>query len=489
MMLRFCLVFVAVSLGAADDPDWIQLARLSMSNYALVKAEGSPPDVFCSKKGSKPNGCHCWNDKGKATSDGDDCSSPTGCLIYDTKDNGSIHFMNLSSGEDLQKTLTQWAVPSGMVKLFEVALLTENATFTTFAFTVNPKTAHYEAHVGTARLHQGQRFLGYVYGIADGDLVQPYKRSVRAGDCHGTMRGQKPRGYTSDEIDKLRGGLASAAFKKAAGLATVEAKLGNDLTSDKDQMESFLEKWQSKGLDVVELTPSQYRAEPSRKLQSDPFDSLFDIIQKITGAWQSIVNAFKSSYSEQIVDKEFANGWKSFKAATRTFKGAGLQYDKADEFFADIRGMLNIPSNYTKDFDQQIQWIKFFDNTTWSSHNTQFSTGKGGSDTVFTMFARNRQSEQKLDVLFLTCSQEFKKADNYFVISESRSILGGIWSSTKLKFKKIPAGITDQDLMFVADYFQLLAYQQIALASGDKAPPDPQFPQTVVRPSMENIVV
>merc|ERR1719224_43241 len=118
--------------------------------------------------------------------------------------------------------------------------------------------------------------------------------------------------------------------------------------------------------------------------------------------------------------------------------------------------MIDIPKDYTKDFDQQIEWIKFFDNITWSSRNTQ--------------------EDQKLDVLFLTCSQEFKKADNYFVISESKSILGGIWSSTTLKFKKIPAGITDQDLMFVSDYFQLLAYQQIALASGAAAPPDPQFP-------------
>jgi len=138
--------------------------------------------------------------------------------------------------------------------------------------------------------------------------------------------------------------------------------------------------------------------------------------------------------------------------------------------------MLKIPSEYTKDFDMQIEWIKFFDNTTWSSHNTQFKTGKGGQDSSFTMFARNRQDDEKIDVLFLTCSQEFKKADNYFVISESKSILGGLWSSTTLKFKDIPAGITDADLTFVSDYFQLLAYQQIALASGEEAPPDPQFP-------------
>merc|ERR1712039_329448 len=107
-------------------------------------------------------------------------------------------------------------------------------------------------------------------------------------------------------------------------------------------------------------------ADPSpESLFVGPFDSLFNIINQITGTWQNIVNAFKSSYTEQIADKEFNNGWSKFKAATRAFKGAGLGYANADEFFVDI--------------------------ITWSSHNTQFNIGKGGDDKQFTMFARNRQ--------------------------------------------------------------------------------------------------
>ena len=162
---------------------------------------------------------------------------------------------------------------------------------------------------------------------------------------------------------------------------------------------------------------------------SNPFAMLIAAIQQITGAWQSIVNAFKSSYSEEISDKEFANGWSKFKESTKVFKGAGLEYAKTDEFFTDIQSMISIPADYKDDFNQQVQWIKFFDNLTWSEHNTQFNQGKGGSDTMFTMYARNREADQKIDVLFLTIGQEFKLADNYFVISESKSILGGIFSA------------------------------------------------------------
>jgi len=218
-----------------------------------------------------------------------------------------------------------------------------------------------------------------------------------------------------------------------------------------------------------------------RSLQAgNPFALLIQAIQSITGAWQSIVNAFKSSYSEEIADKEFANGWSHFKQSTKVFKGAGLEYHKTDEFFKDIQSMVGIPQKYRSDFNDQIKWIKFFDNVTWSEHNTQFSQGKGGDDTMFTMYARNRQDDQKIDVLFLTCTQAFKLADNYFVISEHKSILGGLFDRTVLKFKKVPAGISTEQLMFVSDYFSLLAYQQIALAEGVQAPPDPSFPTAAV---------
>ena len=241
--------------------------------------------------------------------------------------------------------------------------------------------------------------------------------------------------------------------------------------------EAFLAKW-SHVVTRVDLAPQSSR----RSLQApggNPFAMLLKAIQGITGAWQSIVSAFKSEYSEELVDKEFSNGWSKFKESTKVFKGAGLQYAKVDEFFADIQSMIGVPSNYKDDFNQQIAWVKFFDNMTWSEHNTQFNQGKGGTDTMFTFYARNRESDNKLDVLFLTCKEEFKLADNYFVISQHKSILGGLFSSTKLKFKKVPAGIQDKDLMFVSEYFSLLAYQQIALAEGVQAPPDPSFPTAV----------
>jgi hypothetical protein len=76
----------------------------------------------------------------------------------------------------------------------------------------------------------------------------------------------------------------------------------------------------------------------------------------------------------------------------------------------------------------------------------------------------------------LLLSQTFKLADNYMVLSARSSELGGLFSSTKIKLKKMKAGLKTEDLKFISSYFSLLAYQQIAIAQGLQVPPDSQFP-------------
>jgi hypothetical protein len=154
-------------------------------------------------------------------------------------------------------------------------------------------------------------------------------------------------------------------FAVAVALSTVAASLptNHNVSQVKGDLprqreEAFLAKW---GHVVSRVSPKEY-VEVGRRLQGgDPFSLLMQAIQNIANTWQSLVNAFKSEYSEEIVDKEFSNGWSKFKEATKIFQGAGLQYDKTDEFFADIQDMVQIPDKYRSDFNDQIKWIKVRD--------------------------------------------------------------------------------------------------------------------------------
>lgn len=240
-----------------------------------------------------------------------------------------------------------------------------------------------------------------------------------------------------------------------------------------DQVEMVsLDEFLNQNKSIGDLNATHNR---DRKLDDDPFALLNDAISSITSSWSSITSAFGSKNEQQLLESHFDNGWKKFKQKTKVFKGAGLKYKNSKSFFKNIIKMIKLPSQYHSSFYQILDWVKFFDEQTWSEHDTQFSMGKGGDDSTFTMFTRNDQANQKLDVLFLTCAQKFKLADNYLVMSESKSSLGGLFSSSKIKIKKIKAGLKTEDLKFISSYFSLLAYQQVALANGLQVPPDPQF--------------
>lgn len=236
-------------------------------------------------------------------------------------------------------------------------------------------------------------------------------------------------------------------------------------------LEDYLNEAEAEAKSISGLNTTQIK---SRRL-ADPFSLLNSAITSVTGAWSSITSAFGSKYEEQLLESHFDNGWKKFKQKTKVFKGTGLKYKDSKKFFGNIVKMISLPSQYKGSFYQIIDWIQFFDDQTWSEHDTQFAQGKGGTDSSFTMFARNDRDNQKLDVLFLTCDQKFKLADNFLVISQSSSKLGGLFSSSKIKIKKMKAGLKTQDLQFVSSYFKLLAFQQVAIAQGLQPPPDPRF--------------
>lgn len=245
-------------------------------------------------------------------------------------------------------------------------------------------------------------------------------------------------------------------------------------------VEAFMSKWGDivtvrSASDLMNSTSHSRQLLQAPSPGGNPWAMLNSIIQAITGDWTGIVNAFKSSYSEQLDYEQLARGWSKFKEGTKVFKGSGLSYDRAPDFFNDVQNMIQIPSDYSDDFNQMIQFIQFFDQEYWSNHDLSFSIGKGGDASHFTMMANNNKNNQTIDVLFITLDEHFALADDVFVMTESHSYLGGIWSTSTIKFDKRPAAISSQQIQFVSQYFLLLAYQEIALAENLPTPPDPNF--------------
>jgi hypothetical protein len=207
-------------------PDWATELRLTLANYALMRALDVPEGFECTYQGKAPKSCHCWDFHGQPSKEQyeDQCHFPPQCLSNSKHLDGTFKFKLVPHNKTLmEQTLTNWGVPHEMFTSFHAAILTNTSTFVAFDFKVDHKTnGEYEINVGTSRMApdgSGQIQLGWVWGRIKADLVQPVVRHVGPGHCHGTSRDMKPRGYNSHELAFLEAGLRALSFRKAATLA------------------------------------------------------------------------------------------------------------------------------------------------------------------------------------------------------------------------------------------------------------------------------
>ena len=513
-------LLLSSSVPGLARADWRQDVRLAVSNKGLSLSRFPPLGFKCgSKKAKKEDSCKCWGTDGRSFPyqvQGDLCRIPGGCLADSCKASGADwKYAEAGSLDAMAQQLGQWSIGGNIVTSMKKSGKKKSSSFKVVTSesgcSGSPgKNADCNVWIGAVRNDAGV----VQFGVAKATSKCNLRKVFKTKKCEGTSihsRGYEDktekRKFTSTEKKTIQRNMQAQAYFAAANKAyphSMSAEESRRLYNE-TFANSSLDKYDAEDEDARLKTLAEGEAEFMREwghiftmvsldeyleeaanrttsahgrklLQANPFGMLESAIGSITGAWSGITSAFGSKYEEQLLDTRMDNGWKKFKQKTKVFKGTGLTYKNLPQFMKKIPKMIGLQSKYKKDFLQITEWMQFFDDQTWSQHDTQFSMGKGGKDSSFTMFSRNRQSDEKMDVLFLTCSQTFKLADNYMVISESSSKLGGLFSSTKIKIKKMKAGLKTEDLKFISSYFSLLAYQQIAIAQGLQVPPDPQFP-------------
>ena len=158
-----------------------------------MKANTVPKGFTCSRVGDHDATCHCWNTAGKHGESQSDCNEPKQCLIYKATSAGDFKFDSFANSSSLGDKLGAWNVPKELVAEYQMAALTSSADFKTFDFTVGSKpgpngtkvpVGQFVAHVGSLRNYNGTIYVGYIYGAANGTLIQPYVRTAAPGHCN-----------------------------------------------------------------------------------------------------------------------------------------------------------------------------------------------------------------------------------------------------------------------------------------------------------------
>ena len=206
------------------------------------------------------------------------------------------------------------------------------------------------------------------------------------------------------------------------------------------------------------------------------FVGLTTAINAAVKVFSKIVSFFGSTYTEQLVAAHMDNGYSKFKGSSEVFKGQGLPYSRIPAFTKMLARQIGLenPDDVEK-MSFMLKWSEYGDSDMWKQNQMTFSVGKGGMCKSFTLYANNDIAAGKMNILWMKTNAEFKLAPNVFVILVSKSRFGGLFSSHKLKFEKVPANIKAKDVQFVNEYFNLIAIQLVADLAGLSVPNDPDF--------------
>jgi len=200
----------------------------------------------------------------------------------------------------------------------------------------------------------------------------------------------------------------------------------------------------------------------SSALTGNNTDLLSSAIDQVLAEWNKVVAALKSSESTSITQELMNRGFSSFLNAGQVQRGDGLPAADLGAFVQHLQERLQIPPERQTDFKDVLEELQWFDDNTWVMWKVAFDMNHQGKAKYVCLLSRHRAAEQKYDFLIADIEQTFAFAPDLFIMREQKSVLGGIWSSDKVKFKYVPHPASQNDIEFVFDYFTLIAFKRFA---------------------------
>ena len=214
------------------------------------------------------------------------------------------------------------------------------------------------------------------------------------------------------------------------------------------------------------------KVKPFKELIGNIKDTL-DVIDSGVSLFGKVMGLAATETSEELKNQFLDRGYKSIAAATqiRQIKNARMKHFR-DEMKEKLKGMGIVRKMRKSDRKRIESNLKSFYNHpkeegTWYESNFVFKAGaKGQANSLQIYFYRTANEFTGCDnfhSLIVANTFDFEMADDIFVISKSRSSMGGNFKRTKLDWQRKDAAIKQADIEFITKTFQATALEAINL--------------------------
>ncbi|UJR29536.1 hypothetical protein I4U23_010753 [Adineta vaga] len=197
---------------------------------------------------------------------------------------------------------------------------------------------------------------------------------------------------------------------------------------------------------------------------SEKIIALSKAVSAAAGAWKDVVTAFKTSSSTTIT-RIVRFGFKNFNHKSTVLKAIDIPADKAQEFINAITIDYNLPQKGS--FALGLTYSNDF---AWDRIDYLYSPGMNSNYRSITLFKNGDSVTNTASFFIVDVNAEWEIAPDLLLIQKSRSILGGLFESSKQSIEEVPHVVTLEEATKLQQFFMLIATSNLAATMGINAP-------------------
>eukprot|EP00827_Trimyema_finlayi_P001605 TRINITY_DN164_c0_g1_i3.p3 TRINITY_DN164_c0_g1~~TRINITY_DN164_c0_g1_i3.p3 ORF type:complete len:158 (-),score=85.18 TRINITY_DN164_c0_g1_i3:19-492(-) len=133
---------------------------------------------------------------------------------------------------------------------------------------------------------------------------------------------------------------------------------------------------------------------------------------------------------------------------------------------------IKVPQARQEELKYVLMDCIFMDGTDWKIYDNVFDKDSMGTAKMVQLMMNRDENTGKTNWLIADMEGAFKLAPNLMYVQTSKSIAGGIWSSSEVKINQIPRSMTQEDLEAFYSFFWIMAQKEI----GEKVGLQTQYP-------------
>lgn len=186
-----------------------------------------------------------------------------------------------------------------------------------------------------------------------------------------------------------------------------------------------------------------------------------EVIKQTINQKASALKELNDNKKDPFIAKLFSNGMKTYSDSTKVQFIQQVDGDELSGFANFLSTSLRIPTGKKASFIDTVQASVWMDVNDWKELSFVFDMGKGQAKYVSVVAAAN-STTNKLDFLIADIQSNFEIGDDIFVSTYTKKSFFGLFGSTKLVIKKVPAKMTEKSIDLIFKYFKIVAFERFA---------------------------